>query len=170
MRFGHRVTADVKVAFHTHGPELRSYLRGRLGDAHMASDLVQDTFLRVIERPETRIHDVRAYLYTIARNLLLNHRKQEARRRTDSVPHEWLGDIAADAPSPEDAADATLQLQRLQRFIGELPARTQQIFVLSRVDGLTQPEVARALSISESSVQKHLATAIQHVARRLRSR
>lgn len=164
------MTADLKIAFHTHGPELRNYLRGRLGDTHLASDLVQDTFLRVIERPETRIQDVRAYLYTIARNLLLNHRKQESRRRTDSVPHEWLGEIAADAPTPEDAADARLQLERLQRFIGELPARTQQIFVLNRVDGLTQPEVARALSISESSVQKHLAMAIQHVTQRLRTR
>lgn len=164
------MTADLKIAFHTHGPELRNYLRGRLGDTHLASDLVQDTFLRVIERPETRIQDVRAYLYTIARNLLLNHRKQESRRRTDSVPHEWLGDIAADAPTPEEAADARLQLERLQRFIRELPARTQQIFVLNRVDGLTQPEVARALSISESSVQKHLAMAIQHVTQRLRTR
>lgn len=164
------MTADLKIAFHTHGPELRNYLRGRLGDTHLASDLVQDTFLRVIERPETRIQDVRAYLYTIARNLLLNHRKQESRRRTDSVPHEWLGTVAADAPSPEDAADATLQLERLQRFIGELPPRTQQIFVLNRVDGLTQPEVARALSVSESTVQKHLALAIQHVTQRLRAR
>jgi len=164
------VTGDLKIAFHAHGPELKSYLRHRLGDAHLASDLVQDTFLRVIERPETRIQDIRAYLYTIARNLLLNHQKQEARRRTDSVPHEWLGDIAADAPTPEEAVDARLQLERLQRFIGELPARTQQIFVLNRVDGLSHIEVARALSISESSVQKHLAMAIQHMTQRLRAR
>ena len=164
------MNGDLKIAFNAHGPELRSYLRHRLGDAHMASDLVQDTFLRVIERPETRVQDFRAYLYTIARNLLLNHQKQEARRRTDSVPHEWLSDVATDAPSPEDAADARLQLERLQRFIGELPVRTQQIFVLNRVDGLTHIEVASALSISESSVQKHLAMAIQHITQRLRSR
>ena len=164
------MNGDLKIAFNAHGPELRSYLRHRLGDAHMASDLVQDTFLRAIERPETRVQDFRAYLYTIARNLLLNHQKQEARRRTDSVPHEWLSDVATDAPSPEDAADARLQLERLQRFIGELPVRTQQIFVLNRVDGLTHIEVASALSISESSVQKHLAMAIQHITQRLRSR
>ena len=164
------MNGDLQIAFNAHGPELRSYLRHRLGDAHMASDLVQDTFLRVIERPETRVQDFRAYLYTIARNLLLNHQKQEARRRTDSVPHEWLSDVATDAPSPEDAVDARLQLERLQRFIGELPVRTQQIFVLNRVDGLTHIEVASALSISESSVQKHLAMAIQHITQRLRSR
>lgn len=164
------MTGDLKIAFNAHGPELRSYLRHRLGDAHMASDLVQDTFLRVIERPETRVQDFRAYLYTIARHLLINHQKQEARRRTDSVPHEWLSEIAADAPTPEDATDAKLQLERLQRFVGELPVRTQQIFVLNRVDGLTHVEVAGALSISESSVQKHLAMAIQHITQRLRSR
>lgn len=164
------MNGDLKIAFNAHAPELRNYLRRRLGDAHTASDLVQDTFLRVIERPETRVMDFRAYLYTIARHLLLNHQKQEARRRTDSVPHEWFGDVAADAPTPEDAADAKLQLERLQRFVGELPVRTQQIFVLNRIDGLTQIEVAGALSISESSVQKHLAMAIQHITERLRSR
>ncbi|MFG1461338.1 RNA polymerase sigma factor [Xanthobacter sp. DSM 24535] len=158
------------MAFQALGPELRGYLRRRLGDPHLASDLVQDTFLRVIERPETRVQDFRAYLYTIARHLLLNHQKQEARRRTESVPHEWFGDIAADAPTPEDAADARLQLERLQRFVGELPVRTQQIFVLNRIDGLTHVEVARALKISESAVQKHLAMAIQHMTQRLRSR
>nr|WP_284701229.1 RNA polymerase sigma factor [Rhodoplanes tepidamans] len=158
------------MAFTAHGPELRTYLRHRLGDAHTASDLVQDTFLRVIERPEARVQDFRAYLYTIARHLLLNHHKQRATRRTDSVPPEWFGDIAADAPTPEDAADAKLRLERLQRFVGELPLRTQQIFVLNRIDGLTHAEVASALSISESSVQKHLAMAIQHMTQRLRSR
>jgi RNA polymerase sigma factor (sigma-70 family) len=163
------VVGDLKIAFNAHGPELNRYLRRRLGDAHTASDLVQDTFVRVIERPDTRVQDLRAYLYTIARNLMLNHRKQEARRRTDCVPHEWLGEIAADTPSPEDAVDSRLQLERLQHMIGQLPLRTQQIFVLNRIDGLTHAEVARTLRISESAVQKHLAMAIQHVTRCLRA-
>ncbi len=164
------MAGNLKAAFSAHGPELRHYLRRRVGDPHLASDLVQDTFLRAVEHPEVRIQDLRAYLYAIARNLLLNHLKQEARRRTDCVPHEWLGHIAADIPTPEDAADSRIQLERLQLMVAELPVRTQQIFVLNRVDGLTHAGVARTLRISESSVQKHLAVAIQHITHRLRSR
>ncbi|GLK84719.1 RNA polymerase sigma factor [Ancylobacter defluvii] len=161
---------DLSLVFSAHGTELRRYLNRRLGDQHMASDLVQDTFVRVIERPETRVQDFRAYLYTVARNLLLNHLKQEARRRTDVVAPETLGDIAADQPSPEEAVDSRLQLERIHLLVQELPRRTQEIFVLNRIDGLTHAEVAQRLGLSESAVQKHLALAIAHMTRRLRAR
>jgi RNA polymerase sigma factor (sigma-70 family) len=161
---------DLSLVFSTHGTELRRYLQRRLGDGHMASDLVQDTFLNLIEGPETRIQDIRAYLYTIARNLLINHVKQEVRRRTDSVAPDALSDLAADEPSPEDIVDSRLQLERVHALVLELPRRTQEIFVLNRIHGLTHAEVARHLRISDSSVQKHLAMAIAHMTRRLRGR
>ncbi|MCK0197172.1 RNA polymerase sigma factor [Ancylobacter sp. 6x-1] len=151
-----------------HAPELGRFLRRRLGDPHAASDLVQDTFLRVVERPETRVQDLRAYLFAIARNLLLNHVKQEARRRTDAVPHEWMAEVAADVPTPEDEVHSRLELERLHRLIAALPPRTQQIFALNRIDGLSHADVARRLGLSESAVQKHLAQAVLHVTRALR--
>lgn len=167
---GRFMQPDLSLVFSNHGTELRSYLQHRLGDRHMASDLVQDAFLNVLERPDTRIGDIRAYLYAIARNLLINHRKQEARRRTEAVAPEALALLAADQPSPEDVADSRLQLERVHALVSELPRRTQEIFVLNRIDGLTHAEVARELRISESSVQKHLALAIAHMTRRLRGR
>ncbi|MCJ8141538.1 RNA polymerase sigma factor [Ancylobacter sp. A5.8] len=162
--------SDLSFVFSTHEAELRSYLRCRLGDGHTANDLVQDTFVNVLERPEAHIYNIRAYLYAIARNLLLNHRKQEARRRTDTVAPEAFAELAADQPSPEDVVDSRLQLERVHALVQELPLRTQEIFVLNRLDGLTHAEVAKHLRISESSVQKHLAVAIAHLTRRLRAR
>lgn len=161
---------NLSTAFTTHGSELRRYLGRRLGDSHMASDLVQDAFVNVLERPDIRIQDIRSYLYTVARNLLLNHQKQEARRRTQSSAPEALAEIAADEPSPEEAVDARLQLERIHALVQELPVRTQQIFVLNRIDGLTHAEAAARLGLSESAVQKHLAMAIAHMTRRLRRR
>lgn len=162
--------SDLSLVFSTHGPELRSYLQRRLGDGHMAGDLVQDTFVNVLERPDTRIGDIRAYLYAVARNLLINHRKQETRRRTEAMAPDALAQFAADQPSPEDVADSRLQLERVHALVRELPRRTQEIFLLNRLDGLTHAEVARELRISESSVQKHLALAIAHMTCRLRGR
>ena len=46
--------------------------------------------------------------------------------------------------------------------MSELPLRTQQIFRLNRIDGMTYVEVAHRLGISESTVQKHLARAVAH--------
>lgn len=164
------MSADLKLAYLLHRPELTRYVRRRVGDSSAVCDVVHDAFVRMAEQPTTKVQDVRSYLYRIARNLLLDQKKQEFRRRTFTVPHEALFDIVDDAPSPEDAADARLKLERLQNIVRELPFKTQQIFVLNRVDGLSYVEVARHLDISESSVQKHLALALQHIARRTPSR
>ncbi|MGA0563828.1 RNA polymerase sigma factor [Ancylobacter sp. VNQ12] len=161
---------DLSLVFTAHGSELRRYLHRRVRDRHVASDLVQDTFVNLLERPDSRINDIRAYVYTVARNLLLNHLKQEARRRTDPMPPEAFGDIAADQPSPEEAVDARQQLERVYAMVQELPRRTQEIFVLNRIDGLTHAQVAQRLGLSESTVQKHLAMAIAHMTRRMRAR
>ncbi|MBB3771273.1 MULTISPECIES: RNA polymerase sigma factor [Ancylobacter] len=161
---------DLSLVFSSHSRELRTYLQRRLGDGHTASDLMQDTFLNVLERPETCIQDIRAYLYAIARNLLVNHHKQERRRRTQTLAPEAFAQMVDDRPSPEEIVDSRLQLERLHGLVREMPVRTQEIFVLSRIEGLTQIEVARRLGISESSVQKHLAVAIAHMTRRLRGR
>ena len=162
--------SDLKSAFVLHAPELTRYLRRRLGSAHLASDLVQDAFVRLAEQPSGQVQDFRAYLYRVGRNLLIDHVKQERRRQTYAVPHESLAAIVDEAPSPEDAVDARLRLEKLQTIVGQLPLRTQQVFVLTRIDALTQAEAARRLGISESAVQKHLAMAIQHVTQRLRVR
>ncbi len=45
--------------------------------------------------------------------------------------------------------------------------RTQEIFRLNRIEGLTHAQVARQLEISDSSVQKHLARALAHVMERV---
>lgn len=162
------MAADLKSAFLLHGPELRRYVGRRLGNTNLASDMVQDAFVRLAEQPAGQVQDFRAYLYRIARNLLLDHAKQERRRQTFTATHEYLALFADDAPSPEDVADARLKLERLQGVVGELPLRTQQVFVLTRIDALTHEAAAKRLGISESAVQKHLATAIQHVVHRLR--
>jgi RNA polymerase sigma factor (sigma-70 family) len=64
--------------------------------------------------------------------------------------------IAAPASSAEDAAHAEQMLERLNVSLGELSARQQQIFILSRLHGHSYKEIADELSVSLSTVQKEL--------------
>jgi RNA polymerase sigma-70 factor (ECF subfamily) len=162
---------DLGGLFLAHRRELQAYLTDKLRDADVAADLTQETFLRYAERGlgdgAAVIHD-RSYLYRTARNLAIDHVRQQARRRTETVADEDLARIAQDRPSPEDAAESRRSLERLRTAIEELPGRTRQIFVLGRLEDLSYRQIADRLGISESSVQKHLARALRHVMQRAR--
>ena len=160
---------DLKRLFVAHRRELQAYLTVRLRDREMAADLTQETFLRFAEQGARSavLHD-RSYLYRTAQNLAIDHLRRANRHRTDSVAHEAIAEIPADLPGPEEITAGRERLDCLRAAIQELPERTRQIFVLHRLEELTYDQVADRLGISESSVQKHLAKALQHVMRRLK--
>lgn len=155
---------DLGDVFLAHEPELRAYLTRRLRCPHMAADFTQEIFLRLAELPAANVVDnVRSYLYRIAHNLVIDHFRKEERQQTFPTDHEALLAIPKDATAIDDALAAQQELMRLQAAVQRLPSRTQLIFKLNRIEGLTYAEVARRLRISESSVQKHLTKALVHV-------
>jgi RNA polymerase sigma factor (sigma-70 family) len=155
---------DLKQLFLAHRGELHAYLTDRLRDRELANDLAQETFLRFAEQGGNGvIVEDRSYLYRTARNLAIDHIRRTHRHRTDVTAHADLADIAADLPGAEEVVAGRERLDRLRAAIEALPERTRQVFVLHRIEELTYAEVATRLGISESSVQKHLARALQHV-------
>lgn len=161
---------DLKGLFLKHAAALRGYLARKIRDPQLAADLVQESFLRLAEHTRgERIDNSQGYLYRTANNLLIDHVRQEARRKTETVPHEVLVDIEDEAAGLEAQAMAQQQRKALKQAIMELPPRTQEIFRLNRIEGMTHAEVARHLNISDSSVQKHLSRALAYVMQRLQA-
>jgi RNA polymerase sigma factor (sigma-70 family) len=159
---------DIKGLFQQHAKTLQNFLLRKSRDPQLAADLTQESFLRLAAQGGGEgIDNSPAYLYRTASNLLIDHQRQQMRRRTDLVSHDMLADIESQDTSLEDRTAALQQVERMQGALAELPERTQQIFQLNRVDGLTHAQVACELGISDSSVQKHLAKALAHVMERL---
>lgn len=155
---------DLKRLFLKHAKNLQGLLSRKVRDPQLAADLVQDSFLRLAEQQRAEaIDNAQAYLYRTAHNLMIDHIRQQQRRKTDLVPHEALESIVEDSPGLEEQLAREQHLRRLRAILGELPERTQQVFRLNRIEGLTHAEVARQLGISDSSVQKHLAKALAYV-------
>ena len=70
-----------------------SLLTRKVRDPQLAADLVQESFLRLAEqRGKERIDNSPAYLYRTAHNLMIDHARQQSRRRTESVPRGAGGD------------------------------------------------------------------------------
>ena len=167
------MSTDIKRLFQAYHREIHAYLTRKLGNREVAADLTQETFLRFAQQraagPATPIVHERSYLYRSAHNLAVDHLHQLRRERTDFVLDSDLAKVPDERPTPEAAASDHGELALVRAAIRELPERTQQVFTLTRIEGLTYRDAAAYLRISESSVQKHLAKATKHVMQRLRN-
>jgi RNA polymerase sigma-70 factor (ECF subfamily) len=136
---------------------LVQFLRRSWRNRADVDDLCQEVYVRVYEAAKERIPDpARPFVFTIARNLIINRV-----RREQIVPIESLGDldalnIAADEPGPDRNAMAREELRRLQAALDNLPPRCRQAVILKKIEGLSRKEIASRMAISEDTVHRHL--------------
>ena len=114
------------------------------------------------------ITHARSYLFRTAHNLAVDYSRQAAVRPEALVDQVDLDQLLDGSPAPESIVGGERQLQRLRALLMELPERTRRVFTLCRIEGMTYRDAARALDISESSVQKHLAQALKYTVQKLR--
>ncbi|MCM8741046.1 sigma-70 family RNA polymerase sigma factor [Pseudomonas koreensis] len=146
----HRHTVDGLFRAHYHW--LRNYLRRQLQDTASAEDLTCETFAQLLEAPAlTAIREPRALLTTIAQRLLYQHwrRADLARRYAQHFEAEC-------AASPEELTQQRQTLSRLDRSLQRLPGKVRSTFLLARIDGLTYPQIAAELGISQRSVSVYM--------------
>ncbi|MBX2832230.1 MAG: RNA polymerase sigma factor [Rhodospirillales bacterium] len=161
--------ADTQQLFHQYGEEVRRFLTRKLSCLDTAEDLTQETFARLLRiDSDIIIEDGRAFIYKTANNLAIDHMRSQRRRRTDATDHDTMALIADDRPNAETQTGDRRRLQVLQQAIAELPPRTREIFILGRIEGQSYGAIAQKLSVSESTVQKHLATALAHAMTKLK--
>lgn len=126
-----------------------------------AEDVVQEVFLVARRRlPEYEGRGApTSWLYAIARGVTANVRRGQARaqRRLRVV----TGPRPAAAPSPEDELRRADAAALVERFLAELPAEQREVFVLVDVEGLSGPEVARAVGIDLNVAYSRLRLARQ---------
>jgi RNA polymerase sigma-70 factor (ECF subfamily) len=133
-----------------------------------AEDVVQETFVRVIEDPVrfARVREPRPWLVRIAWNLALDR----VRRIT---PVSLDEELAAALASPERPADAVLaearRLAKVLAAVDRLPQREREVLLLTAIEELTIAEIAAVLKKSESSVRSLLFRARAHLQQRLES-
>jgi len=146
--------------------ERKSLLRQvrRLVGAESAEDVAQKLWLKVqTVRDDPPIIDKQAYLRRLAHNVAFDHVQDERRLHDAHSEAAALLHDGAAAISGERIALARDELTRVQTAIAALPFRTQQIFRLSRVEGMAQREIAAHLGISRPTVEKHLRHAFDAV-------
>jgi len=113
------------------------------GDRFEAEDITSETFVRVWVRFSTiRTETLKAYLFTIARNIYL----QKRRKRKNQVA---LNDAYPDpAPELDEMVETQLEILRVRRILMNLPEIDRAAFVLRVQHELSYAEIARVLELS----------------------
>ena len=141
-------------------------------------DIVQETYLRIFQAAQRQpIRDPKSFMLKAARNLALNHvGRADAMNHLSQAKIEfgaaWGDDAFEDNPtellenqtegldSPEVTVQAEEEFLIFCRAIRELPLQCRRAFILKKVYGLPQREVALRLGVSEGTVEKHIAKGI----------
>lgn len=141
------------------------FLTRRLACAETAADLTHELFLNLLNPTGNKalnIDNVRAYLYRAAANMAINH--QTAERRRQKLINSCAENTTepANTLTPERITSDEERLRLMTQALQELSPLAQQIFVLTRIQGLKQKEVAEKLDIHITTVEKNLSRAVRH--------
>lgn len=159
------LAAKLSVTFTEQRESLKRFLLRRLGNAALAEDLAQETWIRAVNADTaTAIQNPRAYLFRIAANLATDHQRHVGRGVEVAATDAQL-DIADCAPSPEEAALYRSEVARLRQVVAALPPRCREVFTLAKFEDLTYAEVAARLGISRNTVIKHMVVALTAIER-----
>jgi RNA polymerase sigma factor (sigma-70 family) len=143
--------------FRAQFPRLFRYLDRLSGDAEIARDLAQDTFVRLLRRG-VRPDQPEAWLITVATNLWRNARATKSRRARLLGAARTDEEFADPAGLPSGEVEAAETRAQVRAAIERLTERDQQLLLLM-AEGYRYREIAQATGINEASVGTLLARA-----------
>lgn len=139
----------------------------RTGNRHDAEDAAHDAVERLLKADASVALKARGYLFQVAGHRLIDRwRRQD---RAEHVPLDALNEVDQLIVDDPDAPVRAARLaDDLARVLAELPPKCRQAFVLNRIEGWTQAEVAQHMGLSKNMIERYVMRAIEHVRDRLR--
>jgi len=143
-------------------PALRAYLVRVSGNAALADDLLQESYLRFLcaSQPEGGEVNYRRYLFRIATNLLKDHSRRPKLGGLEDIPQALLA-------APDLSAQVDLQAA-LNPAMARMRPRDRQLLWLAHAEGYSHREIAEIMGIGTASIRLLLFRARRKMARMLR--
>ncbi len=155
--------ARLDSLYRAHFNELCANIRKSFGPGPPESeDAVQSAFMKFasLENPE-KIKDARAYLYIMARNVILDH------KRTVKVANAYIAEqIALDHAlklegiTPERVVVSKQRFSTLVEAMRTLPRKQQAILVMSRIEGKSYREIRKETGWSAGDISRNMTAGI----------
>ncbi|HDO27606.1 MAG TPA: RNA polymerase sigma-70 factor [Bacteroidetes bacterium] len=150
--------AEFREIFDQYFNEVRNYIFYRSGDTELATDIVQEAFIKIWEKQlNTGNHKIKGLLYKIAGDLFVSHYRKQKRVM------EFRLNMKNDTPisqSPEDITRFKELKKTYETVLTSLPEKQRIVFLMSRMDELKYHEIAGRLGISIKAVEKRMTKAL----------
>jgi RNA polymerase sigma-70 factor (ECF subfamily) len=151
---------EFKVLFENHFAEVRKAVFYRSGDADVATDIAQETFLKIWEKHNSiQLEKVKGLLFKIANDLYISHHRKE--KRSFKFFSNYVFD--SESQSPEEEMAFNQLKDSYSTALEKMNEKQRTVFLLSRAENLKYTEIAEMLGISLKAVEKRMTNALGHL-------
>lgn len=147
---------DFQAVYRELYPSLSRYVHRFTGDTDAAADIVQDSFLRLLEHDLPR-DEVRPWIFVVATNLARDRVRKRERRRRLLVANQ---EPRITAGSPHEDLERAERVAAVRRALERLSERDRQM-LLMREEGFRYSEIAEAVGVRSTSVGALVARALK---------
>ena len=148
-----------------HRDEIVSFIAMRIADSFEAQDMVQDIFLRLLQKQQlVTPQTMNSLVYTMVRHAVADY----YRRRRVHEEYEHYLRRRDDVGEIESVISARQLMERMEKSLSRLPEVSGRIYRLHIYDGLQVSDIAQHLSLPYKQVENRLGQARKMIRRQLR--
>ena len=168
------IASAQRELFDQYSPLLMAVIYRYVGNDDDASDVLQDTFVKILTTIQhfkwKDVGSLQAWTTKVAVNTAINFLRQQKRLKATSQPVETIGE----PPDQEEDDEFTravnnLDVSTLMQMIAELPDGYRAVFNLYCLDGFSHKEIAEQLGINEKTSSSQLSRAKSLLAKRIKA-
>ena len=165
-----RRPSGVESVFISYQHAIKRVIARITGSRTDVDDLAQELFLRTVAAEARRtIDNPKAYVFEAARNIARTERATRTRRVLEVIENAVDTEVCAEELSAEAVTVGQERFAMFCEAVTLLPPQCRKTFLLRKVYGWSHKEIAASLGISESTVEKHIGTALARCAAYIRT-
>lgn len=157
---------SILAQFSTSRISLRNFISRYVVSPHDIDDVTQETFLRAYKSEQEKdkeIEQPKAFLFRIAKNLMLSELSRKANKITDYIEDCDTKDLVIDSDTIEENVMAQQKLGIYCEAVASLPKQCRKVVIMKKVYAMQNKEIARRLEVSLGTVEKHLTKGIRQL-------
>ena len=148
---------EFKIVFDLNFKTVRNYIYYRCGDEDLATDVAQETFMKLWEKQlNFEGNNAKHLLFKISKDIFISH----YRKQKNALNFKLSAKPQTQAQSPEEI----LQFEELQKSyntaLAAMPEKQRIVFLMHRLDGFKYAEIAKNLNLSVKAIEKRMKLAL----------